>query len=565
MRNNLFYILLYVLFREVSCFKSLFRHRSGQIWTPLQQAVNDDEIREWEREERELLMSDMMEKAKEDFSTDGEGDGENLPDYMLRMISSFEEDGGFFAQDVPSIPAEELPIIAVIGRPNTGKSTIVNRLTNSFKDGAIVHDEPGITRDATYRIGEWNGYKFQCVDTGGIIFEDTEDIFAEKITYQALLALETADAAVLVTDGQVGITAMDLELADWLRKNNKVPLYLAVNKCESETQGTLQASEFWEAGLGEPHPVSGIHGTGLGDLMDAIIEKGQMRKVVNVAKDNCTNIALLGRPNVGKSSLFNRLIGNDRAMVSDVAGTTRDAIDATLSHDGKDYRLVDTAGVRKRGKIEYGAEFFMINRAFKAIRRSEVVILMLSAVDGIVDQDRQLAERIQQEGRSCVIALNKWDIVPKKDDKTYIKAIENVRSSLPTLRWAEVVLISAMTGQRTAKLFEHVDRAAQQFNRRIPTAVLNEVIQDAAMWMAPPRVGTKAGRIYYAIQTAVAPPTLVIFVNNPSLFTESYRRYLERKIRDNLDFEGTPIKMIFRGKALRDVQRADARGVSKGN
>ena len=225
---------------------------------------------------------------------------------------------------------------------------------------------------------------------------------------------------------------------------------------------------------------------------------------------------------------------------------------------------MDTAGVRKRAKIEYGAEFFMINRAFKAIRRAEVVVLMLSAVDGIVDQDRQLAERIAEEGRGCVIALNKWDVVDNKDDKTYLKAIENVRISLPILRWAEVILISAKTGQRTDKLYEKIDKAARQFSRRIPTAVLNEVIQDAAMWMAPPRVGAKAGRIYYAIQTAVAPPTLVIFVNNPSLFTDSYRRYLERKIRDNLDFEGTPIKMIFRGKALRDVQRATDKGETGG-
>jgi GTPase len=518
------------------------------------------QFEEWEREEIELQRLELEKRAKSDFEETGEGDGIGLPDYMLRMLDDFG--GEFFDEDAPPVPSQSLPVIAVIGRPNTGKSTIVNRLTNSFKDGAIVHDEPGITRDATYRVGEWDGYKFQVVDTGGIIFDDTEDIFAEKITYQALTALETASAAILVVDGQVGPTAMDEELATWLRKNNNVPLYLAVNKCESQKLGATQAAEFWSTGLGEPYPVSGIHGTGLGDLMDHITNNN-LFKITNVAKENATNIAFIGRPNVGKSSLFNKLLGQDRAIVSDKAGTTRDSIDALMSYDDKQYRIVDTAGIRKKGKISYGAEFFMINRAFKAIRRAEVVVLLLSAVDGIVDQDRMLAERIYDEGRSCVIALNKWDIVDNKDDKTYLKAVENVRLSLPRLRWAEICLISAKTGQRTEKLFSLVDRAAKQFSRRIPTAVLNEVIQDAVLWMAPPRVGAKTGRVYYCIQISVAPPTIVIFVNNPNLFTESYQRYLERKIRDNLDFEGTPLKLIFRGKSLRDVGRAASKGYDK--
>jgi GTPase len=227
----------------------------------------------------------------------------------------------------------------------------------------------------------------------------------------------------------------------------------------------------------------------------------------------------------------------------------------------KKYRIIDTAGVRRKGKIEYGAEFFMVNRAFKAIKRAECVVLLLDAVNGIVDQDRILAERIAEEGRSCVIALNKWDIVDEKDDKTYLKAIENIRISLPILKWADVVLISAKTGQRTEKLFEYVDKAAKQFNRRVSTAVLNEVIHDATLWMSPPTVGSRSGRIYYSIQTSIAPPTIVIFCNDPALFTDSYRRFMDRKIRDSLNFEGTPIKIIYRGKALRDVGRA----VSKSN
>jgi GTP-binding protein len=363
-------------------------------------------------------------------------------------------------------------------------------LTDSFKDGAIVHDEPGITRDRTYRSGMWNDYNFQCVDTGGIVFDDTEDIFADKITQQALLALNEATAAIMVCDGKEGVNPLDLVLADWMRRNNKVPLYLAVNKCESETQGIAQAQDFWSLGLGHPYPISGIHGTGIGDMLDEIIVDN-MKKVTKVLKENSTNIAFIGRPNVGKSSLFNRLLGTDRSIVSDVAGTTRDTVDALVVRGDINYRIIDTAGIRKKGKVEYGAEFFMINRAFKAVKRAEVVVLLLDALDGIVEQDRILAQRIADEGRSCVIALNKWDIVPDKDDKTYIKAVENIRSNIPVLRWAEVVLISALTGQRTEKLFEAVDRAAKQFSRRIPTAIINEVVQDATLWMAPPTVGSR--------------------------------------------------------------------------
>ena len=221
---------------------------------------------------------------------------------------------------------------------------------------------------------------------------------------------------------------------------------------------------------------------------------------------------------------------------------------------------MDTAGVRKRGKVEYGTEFFMVNRAFKAIRRAEVVVLLLDATDGIVDQDRLIAERISDEGRACVIALNKWDLIDNKDDKTYLEAVANIRASLPRLRWAEIVLISAKTGQRTEKLFQAVDRAGKQFTKRVPTAVLNEVVQDAVLWMAPPKIGAKSGRIYYCMQSSTAPPTIVFFVNNVKLFTDSYQRYMERKLRDSINLEGAPIKMIFRGKSLRDVERASNRG-----
>lgn len=428
-----------------------------------------------------------------------------------------------------------------------------------------MHDEPGITRDRTYRLAEYGEYNFQVVDTGGIVFDDTKDIFADRITQQALIALKEANVAIMVCDGKEGLTQLDDILADWLRKNNKVPVYVAVSKCESETQGISQAQEFWRLGFGDPFPVSGIHGTGLVNLMDTVTSR-HMTKITTVLKENATNIALVGRPNVGKSSLLNRLSGEERSIVSDVAGTTRDTVDALVKRGSKKngserlYRFIDTAGIRKRGKVEYGAEFFMVNRAFKAIRRSDCVILMLDAVTGIVDQDRILAERIAEEGRSCIIALNKWDAVPNKDDKSYIKAVENIRSNLPVLRWADVLLISALDGQRTEKLFEYIDRANHQFTRRIPTATLNEIVNDATLWMAPPTIQSRAGRIYYCLQISTAPPTIIFFVNDPDLFTENYKRFLERKIRDSLNFEGTPIKMIWRGKSLRDISRSAKRG-----
>lgn len=261
----------------------------------------------------------------------------------------------------------------------------------------------------------------------------------------------------------------------------------------------------------------------------------------------------------------NRLLGKERSIVSDIAGTTRDTVDALISRGNDQYRIIDTAGVRKKGKVEYGPEFFMVNRVFKAIKRSDVVILLLDATTGIVDQDRILAERIADEGRACVIALNKWDIVPNKDEKTYLKAIDNIRSNLPILRWAEVVLMSAATGLRTEKLFDAVQRAATQFKRRVSTAIINEVVQDATLWMSPPKIGSRVGRIYYCMQISASPPTIVFFVNDPALFTDNYQRYLDRKIRDALSFEGDRLialllLMIARHSDTDDLARKGSEG-----
>ena len=288
-------------------------------------------------------------------------------------------------------------------------------------------------------MGTWGDYNFQVIDTGGIIFDDSDDIFATQITDQALLAITEASVVIIVCDGQVGVQPLDQSLADWLRKHCKLPIYVAVNKCESERMGIAQAQDFWSLGFGSPYPLSAIHGTGISDLLDEVTTK-HLPKVQNVLPENATNVAFIGRPNVGKSSLFNNLYGSARAIVSNIAGTTRDAVDALITRGNSSYRIIDTAGIRRKPKVEFGAEFFMVNRAFKAIRRSDVVVLLLDAVDGIVDQDRILAERIHKEGRSCIIALNKWDLIPQKDDKSYLKAIDNIRAALPILKWAEVSL-----------------------------------------------------------------------------------------------------------------------------
>ncbi|MGB7894602.1 MAG: ribosome biogenesis GTPase Der, partial [Microcoleus sp.] len=305
-----------------------------------------------------------------------------------------------------------LPIVAIIGRPNVGKSTLVNRLANT--QDAIVHDEPGITRDRTYRPAYWGDREYQVVDTGGLVFDD-ETEFLPLIREQAMAALAEASAAIFVVDGKTGLTGGDESIASWLRLQ-KVPVILAVNKCESENTGLTQAADFWQLGLGEPFPVSGIHGNGTGELLDKLITYLPTEVLPEVEE---IKVAIIGRPNVGKSSLLNAFLGENRAIVSPISGTTRDAIDTLVERNGKTYRLIDTAGIRKKKNVEYGAEFFGINRAFKAIRRANVILLVIDAIDGVTDQDQKLADRISQEGRACIIVVNKWDAVEKESDTIY--------------------------------------------------------------------------------------------------------------------------------------------------
>lgn len=450
-----------------------------------------------------------------------------------------------------------LPIVAIIGRPNVGKSTFVNRLAGA-RD-AIVHDEPGVTRDRTYKEAFWLNRDFRVVDTGGLVFDDDTE-FLPMIREQAMLALSEASAAVLVVDGQAGPTAADESIAHLLRQQS-VPVVLAVNKCESPDQGLIQAAQFWGLGLGEPFPISSIHGNGTGELLDELI--AHLPPTDQLEEVHETRVAIVGRPNVGKSSMLNMLVGEQRAIVSPISGTTRDAIDMIVERGDQRYRLVDTAGIRRKKNVQYGPEFFSINRSFKAIRRSDVVLLVLDAVDGVTDQDQKLAGRIEDEGRACVIVVNKWDAI-EKDSTTIYDYDKELRSRLYFLGWAESMYVSALTGQRVPKILDRVDAAAEGHKRRITTSVINEVLTEATGWHSPPttRQG-RQGRIYYGTQVSSQPPTIALFVNDPKLFGETYRRYIERQFRDQLGFNGTPIRLLWRGKKMRDLERASRNRATK--
>ncbi|GAX43538.1 small GTP-binding protein [Tolypothrix sp. NIES-4075] len=442
----------------------------------------------------------------------------------------------------------KLPIVAIIGRPNVGKSTLVNRLAG--QQSAIVHDEPGVTRDRTYLPAYWGDREYLVVDTGGLVFND-ETEFLPLIRQQASLALKEASAAIFVVDGQLGLTSADEEIAEWLRQQT-VPVLLAVNKCESPEQGLIQAAEFWQLGLGEPFAVSGIHGNGTGELLDELIN--HLPIVENIPENNEINVAIIGRPNVGKSSLLNAFVGEERAIVSPISGTTRDAIDTVVERNGQIYRLIDTAGIRKKKHIEYGTEFFSINRAFKAIRRADVVLLVLDAVDGVTEQDQKLAGRIIEEGRACIIVVNKWDVV-EKDSYTIYDYEKVLQQNLHFTDWAETIFVSAVTGQRVEKILELVNTAAESHKRRVSTSVINEVLEEAVSWHSPPASrGGRQGKIYYGTQVTSQPPTIALFVNEAKRFNENYRRYIERQFRQQLGFKGTPIRLLWRSKKVRDME-----------
>jgi GTP-binding protein len=450
-----------------------------------------------------------------------------------------------------------LPIVAIIGRPNVGKSALVNRLCGDQQ--SIVFDQPGITRDRTYRNAFWQDREFQVVDTGGLVFDDDTE-FLPLIREQAMAALAEATAAILVVDGQLGPTPADGEIADWLRTQN-VPVVLAVNKCESPQEGLIQAAQFWELGLDEPFPISAIHGSGTGELLDQLIT--HLPPVSEITETLETKVAIIGRPNVGKSSLLNALTGEKRSIVSPVSGTTRDAIDMVVERDGQRYRLIDTAGIRRKKNVNYGAEFFGINRAFKAIRRADVVLLVIDVIDGVTEQDIKLASRVIEEGKAAIIIANKWDAIDK-DTHTIYEYQKEIAHRLYFMDWADTIFVSALTGKRVEKILDLIDQAAQGHQKRVSTAVINEVLEEALSWHSPPtsRQG-KQGKIYYGTQVGIKPPTIALFVNDPQRLNRNYRRYIEKQFRQQLGFNGTPLRLLWRGKRLREVENTSINRATK--
>ncbi|MCM3769598.1 ribosome biogenesis GTPase Der [Priestia megaterium] len=430
------------------------------------------------------------------------------------------------------------PIIAIVGRPNVGKSTIFNRIVGERV--SIVEDIPGVTRDRIYSSGEWLNMDFNIIDTGGIDIGD--EPFLEQIKQQAEIAIDEADVIIFLVNGRDGITAADEEVAKILYKSKK-PVVLAVNKVDNPEMREL-IYDFYALGYGEPFPISGTHGLGLGDLLDEAAKHFPKEKDEDYGEE-VIKFSLIGRPNVGKSSLVNALLGEDRVIVSDLAGTTRDAIDTKFTKEDQEYVVIDTAGMRKRGKVYESTEKYSVLRALKAIERSDVVLIVLNAEEGIIEQDKKIAGYAQEAGKAVVIVVNKWDTV-EKDEKTMKKFEENIREHFQFLTYAPIVFLSAKTKKRTHTLLPMIDLASESHAVRVETSILNDVIMDAVAMNPTPTHNGNRLKIYYTTQVAIKPPTFVVFVNDPELMHFSYKRFLENKLREAFGFEGTPIKIIAR-------------------
>lgn len=433
------------------------------------------------------------------------------------------------------------PQVAIVGRPNVGKSTIFNRIAGERI--SIVDDRPGVTRDRIYSSAEWLHHEFNIIDTGGIDIGD--EPFMEQIRQQAEIAIQEADVIIFMTNGREGITAADEEVAKILFKAKK-PVVLAVNKIDNPEMRDL-IYDFYSLGFGEPFPISGSHGLGLGDLLDEVAKHFPDKKD-NDYEDDVIKFSLIGRPNVGKSSLVNAILGEERVIVSDIPGTTRDAVDSLLTVNGQKFVIIDTAGMRKKGKVYENTEKYSVLRALKAIERSDVVLVVLNGEEGIVEQDKKIAGYAHDAGRAIVIVVNKWDAV-EKDDKTMAKFEKNIREHFQFLDYAPVVFLSAKTKQRIHTLIPMIEMASENHARRVETSVLNDVIMDAVAMNPPPADKGRRLKIFYATQVAVKPPTFVVFVNDPELMHFSYERFLINRIRDAFGFEGTPIKLYVRERS----------------
>lgn len=432
------------------------------------------------------------------------------------------------------------PVVAIVGRPNVGKSTLFNVLAGERI--SIVQDTPGVTRDRIYADVSWLNYNFTMIDTGGIE-PDSGDIILSQMREQAQIAIDTADVIIFITDVRQGLVDSDSKVADMLRRSKK-PVVLAVNKVDDFNKFMPDVYEFYNLGIGDPVPVSAASRLGIGDLLDEVT-KHFTSDMLEENEDDRPRIAIVGKPNVGKSSLINKLTGENRVIVSDIAGTTRDAIDTDIKYNGKEYVFIDTAGLRRKSKIKEELERFSIIRAVTAVERADVVIVVIDATEGVTEQDAKIAGIAHERGKGIIVAVNKWDAI-EKDDKTIYKHTEKIRQILSFMPYAEILFISAKTGQRTGKIFETIDMVLENNSMRVATGVLNEIMAEAVAMQQPPTDKGKRLKLYYITQASVKPPTFVIFVNDKNLMHFSYTRYLENKIREAFGFRGTSLKFIIR-------------------
>ena len=432
------------------------------------------------------------------------------------------------------------PVVAIVGRPNVGKSTIFNRIVGERI--SIVEDIPGITRDRIYSSAEWLAHDFNIIDTGGI--EIGDEPFLEQIRQQAEIAIDEADVIIFMTNGREGVTSADEQVAKILFRSSK-PIVLAVNKVDNPDMKN-QIYDFYSLGFGEPYPISGSHGLGLGDMLDAVTKSFKPQDEVKYG-DDVIKFSLIGRPNVGKSSLVNALLGEDRVIVSDIAGTTRDAIDSPYKYDSREYVIIDTAGMRKKGKVYETTEKYSVLLALRAIERSDVVLVVIDAEEGIIDQDKKIAGYAHDAGRAVIMVVNKWDAVDK-DDKTMDRFEKKLRDHFQFLDYAPVVFLSALTKKRIHTLLPVINMASENHSMRVQSSILNEVVMDAVAMNPTPTDHGKRLKIFYATQVAIKPPTFVVFVNEPELMHFSYERFLENRIREAFGFEGTPIRLIARAR-----------------
>ena len=437
------------------------------------------------------------------------------------------------------------PIVAIVGRPNVGKSTLFNYIGQ--KRVSIVEDTPGVTRDRVYLDAEWLDREFTMIDTGGIELESTDKILT-AIRYQAKLAIDEADAILFIVDGKVGLTSADETVAIILR-NTRKPVIVVVNKVDN-MQKANEIYEFYNLGLGDPIAISAANALNIGDLLDEVVKCLPNEEIVAEDTEKI-KVAIIGRPNVGKSSLVNLLVGEERVIVSDVAGTTRDAIDTHFTKDDTEFILIDTAGMRRKARIELPVERYSVMRALRAVDRSDVVLMVIDAVDGVTEQDKKIAGYAHDGGKACVIIVNKWDLM-EKDSKTTLRYTENIRTELAFMQYAPVLFVSALTKQRVSRITELVKFVAEQHTMRVATGVLNQVVEDAVSINPPPSQHGQRLKIMFTTQPNVKPPTFVFFVNDPEIMHFSYLRFLENKLRERFGFEGTPLKLVVRGRKEED-------------